>query len=87
MLNVPCMNLRNSNDRPETFTIGSNELIGTNPDNLRVYLQSLQKGIWTKSKIPPLWDGKTSERIVEKLISLYSSNVDTIVTPLKDLVA
>ncbi|HTE25961.1 non-hydrolyzing UDP-N-acetylglucosamine 2-epimerase [Flavitalea sp.] len=86
VLNVPCMTLRNSTERPETVTIGSNELIGTNPENLRPYLKSLQRGAWKKSAIPPLWDGKTSERIVAKLISLYSASVDTIVTPLNDLV-
>jgi UDP-N-acetylglucosamine 2-epimerase (non-hydrolysing) len=87
VLNVPCMTLRNTTERPETVTIGSNELIGSNPENLRPYLQSLQNGIWKKSAVPPLWDGKTSERIVEKLLGIYSEAFGATVLPVKDLVA
>ena len=68
VLNVPCLTLRSSTERPETVTIGSNELIGTNPENLKPYLQLIKKNEWKNSAIPPCWDGKTSERIVEKLI-------------------
>lgn len=74
VLNVPCMTLRDSTERPETITMGSNELIGTNPSNLSPFLQRLQEGQWKKSTIPPLWDGKTSERIVSILMSLYADN-------------
>ena len=34
VLDIPCITLRNSTERPETITLGSNELAGTNPDNL-----------------------------------------------------
>lgn len=71
VLNVPCLTLRNSTERPETVKIGSNELIGTDPENLKPYLQLIKKNKWKHSSIPPLWDGNTSVRIVEKLISLY----------------
>ncbi len=73
VLHVPCMTLRNSTERPETITLGSNELIGTNPANLYPFLKKLQGGKWKQNSVPPLWDGKTSKRIVSKLISLYSS--------------
>ncbi|MFI5185138.1 MAG: non-hydrolyzing UDP-N-acetylglucosamine 2-epimerase [Chitinophagales bacterium] len=73
VLNIPCLTLRNTTERPETVMIGSNELIGTDPNNLIPYLQSLQKMQWKKAAIPSLWDGKTSNRIVEKLIKLYST--------------
>ena len=71
VLDIPCMTLRDSTERPETITIGSNELIGTDPANLYPYLQKVQEGTWKKGAIPPLWDGKTAERIVQILISLY----------------
>lgn len=71
VLNIPCLTLRNTTERPETVTIGSNELIGTNPDNLIPFLQDLQNGHWKKSDIPPLWDGRTSDRIIKKLIEIY----------------
>lgn len=71
VLNVPCMTLRNSTERPETITIGSNELIGTDPAKLFPYLKLVQEGNWKKSSIPPLWDGQTAERIVSILMRLY----------------
>ncbi len=73
VLNIPCLTLRNSTERPETVTMGTNELVGTNPFNLTPYLTKLQQGKWKLSSIPPLWDGKTANRIVAKLIELYST--------------
>ncbi len=73
VLKVPCMTLRDSTERPETITEGSNELVGTDPANLAPYLKRLQEGQWKKGGIPPLWDGKTAPRIVSKLIGLYTS--------------
>ena len=73
VLNIPCMTLRSSTERPETITLGSNELVGIDPSNLIPFLKKLQTGDWKKSTIPPLWDGKTSERIVCDLLKLYDS--------------
>lgn len=73
VLNVPCLTLRNSTERPETITIGSNVLIGTDPSMLTPYLSQLHEGKWKTSGIPPLWDGKTAQRIVLKLIELYGA--------------
>ena len=73
VLEVPCMTLRDSTERPETVTTGSNELVGTDPANLAPYLERLLAGKWKKGGVPPLWDGKTSPRIVSKLISLYAA--------------
>ncbi len=71
VLNVPCLTLRNSTERPETVTIGTNELIGVDPSNLVPYLEKLRKGEWKPSGIPPLWDGRTAGRIVDRLLKLY----------------
>lgn len=70
VMGVPCMTLRDSTERPETCSIGTNELLGTNPDALKPALDKLFNGAWKKGFIPELWDGKTSERIVEHLINL-----------------
>jgi UDP-N-acetylglucosamine 2-epimerase (non-hydrolysing) len=72
VLNVPCLTLRNTTERPETVIIGTNELIG---DNYLLLGKSIEKIIddnWKKGVIPKHWDGKTSERIVSKLCSLYN---------------
>jgi len=70
IMGVPCMTLRDSTERPETVTIGTNELLGTNPDSLKPYMQKALQGNWKKGNIPDLWDGKTSERIVTTLLNL-----------------
>jgi UDP-N-acetylglucosamine 2-epimerase (non-hydrolysing) len=70
VLKVPCITLRSSTERPETITIGSNELIGTDPAALVPFLKKLELGEWKKSAIPDLWDGKTAHRIVSKLLEL-----------------
>ncbi|WP_108212999.1 non-hydrolyzing UDP-N-acetylglucosamine 2-epimerase [Pontibacter mucosus] len=72
VMGVPCLTLRDNTERPETVTIGTNELIGTNPSCLKPYLEKLLKGEWKKGGVPPLWDGKASERIVQKLVELYA---------------
>ena len=70
MLGVPCMTLRSNTERPETVSIGTNELLGTNPSALEPAMRKLLGGQWKKGGIPPLWDGKTSERIIETLLKL-----------------
>ncbi len=71
VLNIPCITLRNSTERPETVTLGSNELAGTDPKNLIPWLRKIKNNEWKKSSVPPLWDGKTSVRIIDELLELY----------------
>lgn len=70
VLHVPCLTLRNSTERPETVTMGTNELIGDRIDQLKPCLSDIIAGKWKKGTIPPFWDGKTSERIIDILCSL-----------------
>jgi len=63
VLGVPCITLRDTTERPETVTIGTNELIGTDPAALAPTLDRLFAGQWKSGGVPPLWDGKTGERI------------------------
>lgn len=69
VMGVPCITLRDNTERPETITIGTNELIGTNPNAIKPTLDKLFAGEWKKGGIPELWDGKAAERIVEILVS------------------
>jgi UDP-N-acetylglucosamine 2-epimerase (non-hydrolysing) len=71
VMGIPCMTLRNSTERPETCIIGTNELLGTDPKSLKPAMEKLFDGNWKKGDIPLLWDGQTSKRIVDHIISLY----------------
>ena len=70
VMGVPCLTLRDNTERPETVTVGTNELIGTDPKNIAPAMKTLFAGEWKKGDIPELWDGKTAGRIVEKLMAL-----------------
>jgi UDP-N-acetylglucosamine 2-epimerase (non-hydrolysing) len=70
VMGVPCMTLRDNTERPETVSIGTNELIGTNPNAIGPALKILFEENWKKGNIPELWDGKTSERIVNHLLQI-----------------
>ncbi len=73
VLGVPCMTLRDTTERPETVTLGTNELIGTDPAKLGPALNRLFDGHWKQGGIPPLWDGRTGGRIVAVLEELASA--------------
>jgi len=70
VMGVPCMTLRDNTERPETITLGTNELVGTDPGALKTYMDRLLEGKWKKGSIPALWDGKTADRILQVLLSL-----------------
>lgn len=70
VMGVPCITMRNSTERPETCEIGTNELVGTKPEDLSAALVKLQSGNWKSGSIPPLWDGNTAKRIVEILTEI-----------------
>ena len=67
-MGVPCMTLRDNTERPETIAVGTNELIGTNPDAIAPAMEKLFAGKWKKGGIPEKWDGKSAKRIVEVLM-------------------
>lgn len=70
VMGIPCMTLRDNTERPETITLGTNELLGTNPKAIKPSMEKLFSGQWKKGSIPELWDGKTSDRIIEYLLKI-----------------
>lgn len=67
VLGIPCMTLRDSTERPETITEGTNELVGSDPHKLKPYLAKLFAGNWKQGTIPDKWEGHAAERIVTVL--------------------
>lgn len=64
VMHVPCMTLRDTTERPETCTIGTNELLGTDPSAIPHAFNTLFAGLWKQGSIPELWDGQTAKRII-----------------------
>jgi len=71
VMGVPCMTLRDTTERPETCTIGTNELLGTDPKNIAPAFEKLFSGNWKKGGIPDLWDGRAAVRIVKHVKELF----------------
>lgn len=70
VLGVPCMTLRDSTERPETITQGTNELLGTHPKAIKPAMEKLFSGKWKSGTIPYLWDGNTATRIIDIILKL-----------------
>ena len=66
-LGIPCLTLRENTERPVTVSLGTNVLVGRDPDNLRRELSRILAGNAKKGTVPPLWDGHTGERIAALL--------------------
>ncbi|SJN28770.1 non-hydrolyzing UDP-N-acetylglucosamine 2-epimerase [Sphingobacterium sp. JB170] len=74
VLGIPCLTLRDNTERPETVSLGTNELIGTNPRAIPPALEKVFSGMWKKGTQIPLWDGNTSKRIVTHILTIKSVN-------------
>ena len=80
VMGIPCMTLRASTERPETVTVGTNELIGTDPRALAPALDRLAAGNWKKGSIPELWDGKAAVRIAATLDRIVGTPSARLIT-------
>ena len=67
-LGVPCLTLRENTERPVTVSQGTNEVVGTDPARIIAAARAILAGRAKASRIPPLWDGRAAERIVEVLL-------------------
>ena len=60
---VPCLTLRPNTERPSTVTIGTNELVPFDIETVQNKINSIIEGTYKKGDIPPMWDGKSTERM------------------------
>jgi UDP-N-acetylglucosamine 2-epimerase (non-hydrolysing) len=72
VLDIPCLTLRDTTERPITITTGTNLLLG--PDGNRIVEEAMKiiRGEGKHGQSPPLWDGKASERIVRILAEEFA---------------
>lgn len=63
---TPCLTLRPNTERPITVTLGSNKL--TDLNRLAADIEAVLQRALELGKVPPLWDGRASERIIRSLI-------------------
>lgn len=65
---VPCITLNSYTEHQETVSVGSNVLVGEDPQRLKEEIQRIEAGQWKKCALPDRWDGRTAERIVQILL-------------------
>src|SRR5215204_2815715 len=67
-LGIPCLTLRENTERPITVEMGTNVVVGTDPTKIVAEAMAALNGSATRAaRQPPLWDGRTSERILDAL--------------------
>jgi UDP-N-acetylglucosamine 2-epimerase (non-hydrolysing) len=69
ILGVPCVTIRENTERPITVTHGTNVIAGVKKENI-INAAHAQLKKFSEAhcvSVPPFWDGKAAERIVEIL--------------------
>ena len=68
VLGIPCITVRENTERPITVEIGTNVLVGTGSrENTGARRRGFSPVPRAPHRVPPLWDGKTAERIADIL--------------------
>jgi UDP-N-acetylglucosamine 2-epimerase (non-hydrolysing) len=68
VLGIPCLTLRENTERPVTVELGTNHVVGSDPIKIKAAVANvLDNSSKSALRVPPLWDGKTAERILDEL--------------------
>ena len=78
ILKIPCLTLRDNTERPVTVEIGTNKIVGTDPDKIIAAYKNINSGNILKSETPPLWDGRAAERIFNVLLEKIETERDLV---------
>jgi UDP-N-acetylglucosamine 2-epimerase (non-hydrolysing) len=68
-LDVPCFTLRAQTERPVTVELGTNEVLGLEPEALATILERPRK---RRSELPPKWDGHAGGRAAAAIEALVA---------------
>jgi UDP-N-acetylglucosamine 2-epimerase (non-hydrolysing) len=79
-LGVPCLTYRDNTERPVTVSMGTNRLVGCDPNRLLLstleVLERAKRGqARSAPQCPPLWDGRAASRIVGILKEVWQSGL------------
>ena len=76
-LGVPCLTYRDTTERPVTVSMGTNRVVGRDPQHLLLNaLEVLQEAPQGPAIArPPLWDGRTASRIVQILKEVWQGDL------------
>ena len=69
-LGVPCFTLRATTERPVTVDVGTNTLLGLQPERIRELPDLIAAGADRPARVPYGWDGRAAERIADALETL-----------------
>jgi UDP-N-acetylglucosamine 2-epimerase (non-hydrolysing) len=72
-LGIPCLTVRENTERPITLSEGTNLLVGLNGRCLVEEARKVLRGKGKKGRVPKLWDGHASARIVRTLVDGITS--------------
>jgi UDP-N-acetylglucosamine 2-epimerase (non-hydrolysing) len=66
-LGIPCFTLRANTERPVTCEMGTNTLLGLAPERIEEVPELLEGVRRRPVRVPPGWDGRAAERLVDVL--------------------
>jgi UDP-N-acetylglucosamine 2-epimerase (non-hydrolysing) len=70
-LRIPCLTLRSNTERPITVSLGTNVLVGSDPQRIIAEAERVLAGKNKPGQVPPLWDGHAAERVSEVLYAWW----------------
>lgn len=72
VLGIPCLTLRPNTERPVTVSVGTNTIVGSDPNVIVDAVAGILEGQLKGGAVPELWDGHASERIAQVLVDRLS---------------
>ncbi|MGI6222574.1 MAG: UDP-N-acetyl glucosamine 2-epimerase [Prevotella sp.] len=70
---IPCITLNSYTEHIETVKVGTNVLVGEDPEKLRKAVSDMAAGKWKSAGIPDRWDGRSADRVLSILLELKKS--------------